>query len=169
MIVLARTAAVSTPGARAEACGVVDGASSAPTVVFHVERLPIRPWTAPAEAAPLAGASQRPHAAPLAGPSQRPHPALATPALRFAPRRGDVLAWPLLALLWIYRHLVSPALPPACRYHPSCSQYAVEAITVHGPFRGAWLGARRLLRCHPWAPGGPDPVPPARVRPAPNE
>jgi putative membrane protein insertion efficiency factor len=155
VIVSSRTAAVSTPGARAQACWVVDGASSAPTVVFHVERLPIRPWTASAEAAPLADPSQR--------------PPLATPALRSAPRRGDVLAWPLLALLWIYRHLVSPALPPACRYHPSCSQYAVEAITVHGPFRGAWLGARRLLRCHPWAPGGPDPVPPARARPLPNE
>lgn len=76
-----------------------------------------------------------------------------------------VLAWPLLALLWIYRRLVSPALPPACRYYPSCSQYAVDAIAVHGPLRGAWLAARRLLRCHPWAPGGPDPVPAERSRP----
>jgi putative membrane protein insertion efficiency factor len=89
-------------------------------------------------------------------------------ARRSTPARAGVLAWPLLALLWIYRHFLSPALPPACRYHPSCSQYAVEAITLHGPFRGAWLAARRLLRCHPWAPGGPDPVPPARVRPDPE-
>jgi putative membrane protein insertion efficiency factor len=71
-----------------------------------------------------------------------------------------VFALPFLALLWIYRKLVSPVLPPACRYYPSCSQYAVEAVTLHGPLRGVWLSARRLLRCHPWAPGGPDPVPP---------
>ena len=70
-----------------------------------------------------------------------------------------VLSWPLLALLWVYRHLISPVIPAACRYHPSCSQYAVEAVQEHGPFRGPWLALRRLLRCHPWAAGGPDPVP----------
>lgn len=67
---------------------------------------------------------------------------------------------PLLALLWVYRRLVSPVLPPACRYHPSCSQYAEEALRTHGPFLGTWLALRRLLRCHPWAAGGPDPIPP---------
>jgi putative membrane protein insertion efficiency factor len=71
-----------------------------------------------------------------------------------------LLSLPLLALLWIYRRLISPALPPACRYYPSCSQYAQEAVRLHGPLRGPWLAARRLLRCHPWAPGGLDPVPP---------
>lgn len=71
-----------------------------------------------------------------------------------------IFGWPLLALLWIYRSFVSPALPPACRYYPSCSRYAAEAIARHGPVRGAWMALRRLLRCHPWAPGGPDPVPP---------
>jgi putative membrane protein insertion efficiency factor len=71
-----------------------------------------------------------------------------------------VLSAPLLALLWVYRTFVSPALPPACRYHPSCSEYAAEAVRVHGPLRGTWLAVRRLLRCHPFAPGGPDPVPP---------
>ena len=67
---------------------------------------------------------------------------------------------PLLVLLWIYRKLVSPVLPAACRYYPSCSQYAEEAIRAHGPARGIFLAGRRLLRCHPYAAGGPDPVPP---------
>jgi putative membrane protein insertion efficiency factor len=71
-----------------------------------------------------------------------------------------VLSAPLLALLWVYRTFVSPVLPPACRYHPSCSEYALQAVRIHGPFRGTWLAIRRLLRCHPFAPGGPDPVPP---------
>jgi putative membrane protein insertion efficiency factor len=71
-----------------------------------------------------------------------------------------VLSLPLLALLWLYRKLISPVLPPACRYYPSCSQYAQEAVRVHGPIAGPWLALRRLLRCHPWAAGGPDFVPP---------
>jgi hypothetical protein len=74
-------------------------------------------------------------------------------------RVRHVFALPFLALLWVYRKFVSPALPPACRYYPSCSQYAEEAVRLHGPLRGPWLAARRLLRCHPWAPGGLDPVP----------
>jgi len=81
-------------------------------------------------------------------------------AVRRAGRAAAAVAgWPLLALLWIYRSFVSPVLPPACRYYPSCSRYAAEAVAVHGPVRGAWLALRRLLRCHPWAAGGPDPVP----------
>ena len=52
---------------------------------------------------------------------------------------------------------------PRCRFHPSCSTYAVEAVRVHGPARGTWLAARRLGRCHPWNPGGVDHVPPARI------
>ena len=76
-----------------------------------------------------------------------------------------VLSAPLLTLLWIYRKLISPVLPPACRYYPSCSQYAVDAVRIHGPLFGPWLAMRRLLRCHPWASGGPDPVPdPGRKR-----
>jgi putative membrane protein insertion efficiency factor len=156
-----RIAADSTPAAGAGASPVA-GASAASTLVFHVERLPIRRSTA----SPWMRAAIAPDG--VAGASHGPCPRLASPALRSAPGWRVVLAWPLLALLWIYRHLVSPALPPACRYHPSCSQYAVEAVTLHGPLRGAWLAVRRLLRCHPWAPGGPDPVPPARVRPDPE-
>jgi putative membrane protein insertion efficiency factor len=69
------------------------------------------------------------------------------------------LSLPLLALLWIYRRFVSPVLPAACRYYPSCSHYAVDAVRLRGPFVGPWLALRRLLRCHPWSPGGHDPVP----------
>jgi putative membrane protein insertion efficiency factor len=75
-----------------------------------------------------------------------------------------VLSLPLLLLIQLYRWLISPMIPAACRYHPSCSQYAQEAVLEHGPLVGAWLALRRLLRCHPWADGGPDPVPPARKR-----
>jgi len=79
-----------------------------------------------------------------------------------------ILGAPLLALLWVYQRLISPALGPACRYYPSCSQYAVEAIRMRGPIVGPVLAIRRLLRCHPWAEGGldPVPVPPARRIPS---
>lgn len=70
------------------------------------------------------------------------------------------LALPLLGLLWVYQRFLSPALGPACRYYPSCSQYAVEAIRMRGPLVGPFLALSRLLRCHPWAEGGLDPVPP---------
>ncbi|MEB2283372.1 MAG: membrane protein insertion efficiency factor YidD [Myxococcales bacterium] len=58
-----------------------------------------------------------------------------------------------------YRLGLSPLFPPACRFHPSCSKYAEEAVLVHGAARGSWLAIRRLLRCHPWAAAGIDPVP----------
>ncbi|MDQ1603263.1 MAG: uncharacterized protein QOE01_1108 [Actinomycetota bacterium] len=67
-----------------------------------------------------------------------------------------LLIWPIRA----YQLVVSPWLGPRCRFYPSCSAYAVEAIAVHGILRGPYLAARRLLRCHPWNPGGVDPVPP---------
>lgn len=65
----------------------------------------------------------------------------------------------LLLLLHVYRAGVSPLLGPRCRFAPSCSAYAVEAVTAHGAARGSLLAARRLLRCHPLHPGGYDPVP----------
>jgi uncharacterized protein len=58
-----------------------------------------------------------------------------------------------------YQRLISPALPRSCRFYPSCSQYTLEAIERYGILRGGWLGARRLVRCHPFNPGGFDPVP----------
>jgi putative membrane protein insertion efficiency factor len=68
-------------------------------------------------------------------------------------------------LIWLlrgYRFAISPLYGQVCRYHPSCSAYALEAVSVHGSLRGSWLAVRRLGRCHPWAAGGYDPVPPRR-------
>jgi uncharacterized protein len=65
----------------------------------------------------------------------------------------------VLALLGAYRRLVSPLLPPACRFHPTCSAYAVEAVRRHGAARGMLLTVKRLARCHPLCEGGIDPVP----------
>jgi hypothetical protein len=64
-----------------------------------------------------------------------------------------------IALLRFYKRWVSPLLPAACRFTPSCSAYALEAYGRHGFFKGSWLTLRRLLRCHPFCPGGYDPVP----------
>ncbi|WP_344968178.1 membrane protein insertion efficiency factor YidD [Salinactinospora qingdaonensis] len=61
-----------------------------------------------------------------------------------------------------YQRFISPLLPPVCRFYPSCSAYAVEALQVHGPLRGLWLAVRRIGRCHPFNPGGLDPVPPRK-------
>ena len=65
----------------------------------------------------------------------------------------------LIALLKFYRRFISPLKPPSCRFYPSCSVYAIEAISRFGALRGGYLAARRLLRCHPFNPGGVDPVP----------
>ncbi|MBD1868454.1 membrane protein insertion efficiency factor YidD [Oculatella sp. FACHB-28] len=65
----------------------------------------------------------------------------------------------LIFLVRGYQLLISPLFPPTCRFQPTCSQYAIEAIAQHGALRGGWLAAQRILRCHPFHPGGYDPVP----------
>ena len=65
----------------------------------------------------------------------------------------------MLALIRFYRRQISPALPPSCRFTPTCSQYAVEAIEKYGALKGGYLAIRRILKCHPLHPGGYDPVP----------
>ena len=75
-----------------------------------------------------------------------------------------LLSFLLAAPIHLYRWLLSPLLPPACRFYPSCSAYALQALRAHGPFRGGWLALGRLSRCHPFNPGGVDLVPPAAGR-----
>lgn len=69
----------------------------------------------------------------------------------------------LQQLIRAYRYFLGPLLGPSCRFHPSCSQYAEEALATHGLFSGGWLAARRLCRCGPWHAGGYDPVPPREI------
>lgn len=69
------------------------------------------------------------------------------------------IQWIFLLLIALYQSCISPLTPAACRYTPTCSQYAKEAITKHGPFKGGWLSLKRILRCNPWGGSGYDPVP----------
>ena len=73
---------------------------------------------------------------------------------------GRVLALPLRGLVWVYRNAISPLIGANCRYQPTCSAYAEEALRRHGAFKGGWLALRRIGRCHPWGGSGYDPVPP---------
>ena len=102
--------------------------------------------------------------------SDRNHPAsLGQYVLR---QKGKILPWCsnrrlnslvksiLIFFVRFYQKLISPLFPAACRYHPTCSQYMVEAVQIHGLGKGFWLGLRRISRCHPWGGFGLDPVPP---------
>lgn len=75
-------------------------------------------------------------------------------------RRISPLAWPVLLLVRLYQVTLRPLLGGHCRFTPSCSEYAIEALKTHGAFRGTWLMLRRIVRCHPLCSGGYDPVPP---------
>ncbi len=76
-----------------------------------------------------------------------------------APRRASMLGRAMLGTIRVYQRFISPFFLPRCRFQPTCSHYAVEAITLHGGLRGGWLALKRLARCHPWGGSGYDPVP----------
>ena len=69
------------------------------------------------------------------------------------------MKYPIIWFLKAYRFAISPLYGQVCRYHPTCSAYALQAVETHGAFRGTYLAVRRVMRCHPWAAGGYDPVP----------
>jgi putative membrane protein insertion efficiency factor len=71
----------------------------------------------------------------------------------------NAIVWLILLPVRMYRAWISPFLPAACRFQPTCSQYAIEALKKHGPVKGAWLALKRMLSCHPWGRHGYDPVP----------
>lgn len=75
----------------------------------------------------------------------------------------SVVTAALILPIRFYQLAVSPLFPAACRYTPTCSAYAIEALRVHGPMRGLWLALRRISRCHPWGGSGYDPVPPRKT------
>ena len=70
-----------------------------------------------------------------------------------------LLSFLLVIPIKLYQILISPILGPNCRYHPTCSQYSIEAINKHGPIKGTWLAIKRISSCHPWGGSGHDPVP----------
>jgi putative membrane protein insertion efficiency factor len=74
----------------------------------------------------------------------------------------SIVAFPFIFLIKVYQWIISPILPNSCRYTPTCSVYAIEAIKVHGIFKGLWFGGKRILSCHPWGKSGYDPVPEKR-------
>jgi putative membrane protein insertion efficiency factor len=73
-----------------------------------------------------------------------------------------IVAMAVIALVRIYQYVISPLLGPNCRYEPTCSSYAIEAVSQHGPIKGCWLALTRIGRCHPWGGTGYDPVPPRK-------
>jgi len=72
---------------------------------------------------------------------------------------SSALAAVFVGIIKLYKMLISPILPPSCRYTPTCSEYGIQAIRKHGPFKGGWLTIKRIASCHPWGGSGYDPVP----------
>ncbi len=72
---------------------------------------------------------------------------------------NQIISFPFVVLVKIYQWIISPIFPASCRYHPTCSQYMLEALRVWGPFKGLYLGIKRISSCHPWGGSGDDPVP----------
>lgn len=72
---------------------------------------------------------------------------------------NKILSYILLGLVYFYKNAISPLTPPSCRYTPTCSEYAIQAIKKHGAIKGLWLSLKRISRCHPWGGSGYDPVP----------
>jgi hypothetical protein len=71
---------------------------------------------------------------------------------------SNLLVYPAILLIKVYKYAVSPVLPSSCRFYPSCSEYAIDALEKYGPWRGSWLTLKRIARCHPLSAGGHDPV-----------
>ena len=74
----------------------------------------------------------------------------------------NIILFPFIFLIRFYQGVISPILPSACRFEPTCSQYTLEALKIHGLFKGGFLGAKRILSCNPWGKRGYDPVPPKK-------
>lgn len=72
------------------------------------------------------------------------------------------LTYILVGMVRFYQLAISPLFPPSCRHVPTCSNYTIEALKIHGPLRGTWLGIKRIVKCHPWGTSGYDPVPPKK-------
>jgi uncharacterized protein len=77
---------------------------------------------------------------------------------------AKVLSLPLLGLVYFYRYALSPLKPASCRHVPTCSEYMIQSLKIHGPAKGLWFGLERIFRCHPWGTHGFDPVPPKGTR-----
>lgn len=90
--------------------------------------------------------------------SQQIPGAIARRTSAHSPGAGSIAAWPLMALVYFHRLVLSRITPPTCRFTPSCSRYALDALKHYGAVRGAWLAAWRVLRCNPFHPGGYDPL-----------
>jgi len=77
---------------------------------------------------------------------------------------SQLLKYLFLIPVYFYKYAISPLTPASCRHVPTCSEYAVKAIKIHGALKGSWLAIKRLSRCHPWGTSGYDPVPPRRIK-----